>query len=220
MLIPGFGPEFAALHECRAADWQLAVEAALTDLQQKYKRTLVVGYSMGGGLSLYVAQRCRPSGLILLAPFWRVDGWFWASLPLLTRIFPRIKPFRLLRIDWLNTEARRGMANLLPDIDLEDPQARKVLGTMEFPTRVLIALKQVGLDAQRAVPGITSPVLVVQGVLDKTIQPAKTRELLRLLPGPSDYVELKAGHDLANPEAPAWAKLEREILDFAAQIAA
>lgn len=220
MLVPGFGTEFSSIHQCQAADWQAAVEKALMDLREKYPVTLLVGYSMGGGLCLHVAARCQPTGLILLAPFWQIGGWFWASLPVLTRLFPKIRPFRILRSDWLGAETRRGLTNLLPEVDLDDPQTRKILADIEFPTRVLIALRQVGNDARQAAPEIKTPVLVLQGARDRTVRPADTRELLQILPGPSSYIELPAAHDLTHPESPAWPELKRAILSFAAQISA
>jgi hypothetical protein len=39
--------------------------------------------------------------------------------------------------------------------------------------------------------------------------------LVAALPAGTNYVKVRAGHDLAEPTSPGWAEVERAVLDFA-----
>ena len=84
-LLPGFGADFPALAHKRHTDWHAAVDSALKTLQQRYHRVVIAGNSMGGR-SPCAAATHRADGVVLFAPFWRVDSW-------LDRLYPVANAF-------------------------------------------------------------------------------------------------------------------------------
>ncbi|MBN1218259.1 MAG: alpha/beta hydrolase [Anaerolineae bacterium] len=61
---------------------------------------------------------------------------------------------------------------------------------------------------------VNVPTLVVQGTQDETVPAARTRRLLRRLPGPVRYHEVKTGHNLIRLEDPGWPYVEQTVLAF------
>ena len=55
LLLPGFGPQFSELQEKKMEDWIQVIDAALEAMFRDYHPVLLVGYSMGGGLSIQAA---------------------------------------------------------------------------------------------------------------------------------------------------------------------
>ncbi len=66
-VLSGHGTTPAALSWVRYQDWLDDVEQALQKVQKEYETVFVAGLSMGGALSLYLAQRYQFTGLICLA---------------------------------------------------------------------------------------------------------------------------------------------------------
>lgn len=218
LLLPGFGSQFGEVSRYKASDWLAAIRSALQELQKSHPFTLLIGFSMGGGLSLQTAVQQPPDGLVLLAPFWQTTGWFWATMPLFKHIFPRIKPFRALKIDLSNPETRQGIGRFLPGADLDDPQVVAAIRDFEFPLSVLDELRQVGKGTAEAVGQLKTPSLVIQGAKDDWVRPPATQELVRKASISMRYVEVDGAHDLPNPEKPAWEQVCVEILRFAGEI--
>jgi carboxylesterase len=215
LLLPGFGPEIASLGERKAAEWLTAVDANLAELQASASQVLLVGYSMGGALSLLAASQRKVDRLAILAPFWRTSGWFWSGLPLFKRLFPSIRPFRLFKMDLNDPQAQASLGKFLPGADLSDPQVQQSIREFEFPIGVLDELRQVGRMAFRSTAQIQAPTLVIQGSQDDWVKPAATRRLLQRLPASLRYLELPAAHDLVNPEKPAFQDIRQALLAFA-----
>ncbi|UCF97314.1 MAG: alpha/beta fold hydrolase, partial [Spirochaetaceae bacterium] len=120
ILLPGFGSQFAEILERRHADWIEAVENALKELRQKYTPILLIGYSLGGALSLSAAARLKPDGLVLLSPFWRLGTPLQRLMGMVLRPFlPRY--FRpLQKADFNDHSLRQSLPEFFPDVDLDD----------------------------------------------------------------------------------------------------
>lgn len=215
LLLPGFGPDIHTLPQRRMEDWANAARAALSDLQQRHRRTLLVGHSMGGGLSLQVAADLQPNGLVLLAPFWRFDRWLWKTLPVLRLFVRNVRLFAVQKLDFSDARTRRELGLFLPGADLDDPQIQAAVRRFSLPTRVFNEARRVGLAGHQRAPDVRSKTLVLQGSYDNLVTPALTRQLIMALPTPPRYVEVAEGHLINECEKPGWPIVQREVLELA-----
>ncbi len=216
LLLPGHGAQIDTLFERRWPEWVEAVQTALANLPQNEQPSLLVGYSFGAALALQAALARPPSALVLLAPFWQLGRpWQqWLGF-LLSPLFRRIRPFQ--KADFSNPQVRQGVSNMLPGIDLDDPEIQQTLRDLSILTRLLEQLYMVGRTAYRLAPQSNVPTLIVQGLHDNVVTRQQTHRLLRRLPGPLRYQEVASGHTMIYPHDPGWPLLERTVLDFAMQ---
>ncbi|MBL8147137.1 MAG: alpha/beta fold hydrolase [Anaerolineae bacterium] len=217
-LLPGFGKEVTTLPDRRMEDWAAVIRAALSELQQRHPRTLLVGHSLGGGLALQLAAELQPDGLALLAPFWTVDVWLWRTLPILHYFARNIRVFSLHELDFNDPETRRGLATFLPGADLDDPAMQQAILQFSLPTRLFNQARRAGQAGHQRAPEIRSKTLVLQGSQDKLVTPALTRKLIMALPTPPRYVEVAGEHLINDDESPSWPIVQREVLDLAAAL--
>ncbi len=67
--LPGHGTSVGEMTTTTWADWSSAAESAFVELAERCERVAVVGLSMGGSLSAYVAERHpEVAGLVLINP--------------------------------------------------------------------------------------------------------------------------------------------------------
>lgn len=218
ILLPGFGAQIETLPQRRWSEWREAVLEALAALQPDHAPLLLLGHSMGGAVSLTAAARFPVDGLILLAPYWRTRGPLWALLPVLKHLFPRLKPFRMMKTEIDDPRLLENIRDFLPEVDLSDPQTMAAIREFEVPVAMFDELRQVGRAAWRAAPKVTCPTLVLQGTEDATVHPADTRRLARRLGGTVAYRQVRTGHDLVFVEGAGYAEVRSLILDFASRL--
>jgi carboxylesterase len=214
LLLPGHGAQIETLFNHGHADWVAAVRGALSNLQQDPQPVLLVGYSLGAALALQTAVANRPTALVLLAPFWQLGTTWqqWLGF-LLKPIFRRMRPFQ--KADFTNPQVRYGLGNLLPGIDLNDPEVQQTLRDLTIPTHIFAELHAVGRAAYRLAPQVALPTLIIQGLHDEVVRPELTRRLLQRLPGPLHYEEVPSGHFMIHPDDAGWPNLEQAVLQFA-----
>jgi len=207
MLLPGFGPDLDSLADRQVGDWTQAIEVAMGRLHQRHAPVVILGYSLGGALALATALQTRPDGLILFSPFWRFEHILWKLLPVMRLITPRIQPFRLFEPDFTHPEMRKGMAEFMPDLDLDDPAVQEGIRNFAIPMGMLGEIRQAGRLSERAVEDITLPALVFQGWQDQLVPPRQTRQLFQSYAGALRYLELEAGHDLIADTSVSWSQV-------------
>ena len=216
LLLPGFGAQIDTLFERHFSEWVAAVEETLVDLQKQYDVVLLAGYSMGAALAIQAAASRSPTGLILLAPFWKLASQWQQLVSLLLKPFiHQVRPLK--KADFTDPNIRRGVSNLLSDIDLDDPDVQQALRELSIPVSMFEQLHRVGQAAFDLAPQIRIPILIVQGTEDEVARLDSTRRLLQQFPGPLNYVEVAGGHDLVRSDQPTWSRLEHTVLDFAQQ---
>jgi len=218
ILLPGFGAEIETLGSRTPVDWVESVRLAALDLQRDHSPLLLIGNSMGAALCLQVVAHnadLHPAGLILLSPFWRVGHVLWRMLPVLRFVFPQIRPFGLVKMDFSDPQVRKSIHNFMPDVDLDDVKVQQALRTFSIPMKLLNHIRTVGNAAHRFAPQITCPTLIVQGTDDELVSPKMTRTLMQRFAVAPRYVEVRGGHDVVNPKAASWPAVERAVLDFA-----
>ena len=215
ILLPGFGPEISTLHQRRAEDWLLAICEALVSLKREYAHVLLVGYSMGGALSMQAAAIEPPSALVLLAPFWKINNVLWAMLPAIRRVVPEVPIFSMYKLDLDDPHIRAELHNFAPDVDANDPQTRRAVREYRLPLSILDEVRAAGLAGYDAATRIYTRTLIIQGTRDDLVLPALTRRLAKRFPRYMEYVEISADHLLTNPQAAAWPDIRQSIVDFA-----
>ena len=218
LLLPGFGAEFSTLGHKQHTDWDAAIDAALTDLRQRYACVVIAGNSFGGALALRAAAAHPVDGVVLFAPFWRVDTWLEGLLPVAARAFPHIRPFA--RADFADPRLRTELGHFLPAADFDDPAVQAGIRQLTLPTRVLGQVRRAGQVGYLAARTVAAPVLIFQGRRDPLVKPRLTQRLAQQLPNLAGYLEIDGEHDLVRGAAPDWPVVTTVLHAFAAQIAA
>ena len=194
LLLPGFGPDIARLGEMTRATWLDAASRAWAEVRAAHETAVLIGYSMGGALALRLAAAAPPAALVLLAPFWRLEGWQFKLLPVLKHVIRPFAPFQ--KADFDDPAVRGQLGGLAPGLDLDDPATQQFLREqVRLPLGVLDEVRRLGLEAYDAAPGVDTPTLILQGSRDTTVTAANTRQLAARLPGPTHYCEVPGDHD-------------------------
>ncbi|MCX7608702.1 MAG: lysophospholipase [Anaerolineales bacterium] len=218
ILLPGFGAQIETLPQRRWTEWREAVIEALVALRRDHAPLLLIGHSMGGAVALTAAACLPVDGLILLAPYWRRRGVLWALLPVLKHLFPRVKPFHLMKTELDDPRLLNHIRDFLPEVDLTDPQTIASIRDFEVPVSMFDELRKIGMAGWHAAPKVACPTLIIQGSEDVTVHPEDTCRLAQRLRGPVRRLEVRAAHELVFAESSAFPQVREVVLEFAAQI--
>ncbi len=218
LLLPGFGSDLDTLPLRHAEDWARAVREALLELRAEHSPVMLVGISMGAALSLRVVEETPIDGLVILAPFWRLSSVVWPLLPILCKLIPSLKPFRLVKVDYHDANVRMILEKFFPRFNPDNPQAQRKMRDFTLPTGMFNEIRRAGQAAYRAAAQVHIPVLIVQGIKDELARTRMTRQLLKRYAGPVRYAEISAAHNLLDTTQPVWAQVRSLILEFAGRL--
>ncbi len=214
ILLPGFGAGIARLATVRRTEWLEAANRAWDDVCGRHKRTILLGYSMGGAVAIHLAARRSPNRLILLAPFIRIADRRAIALPLLQHVMKEFKPYE--KADFNSPQVRWDFQHIDPEIDLSDPALQERLRReATIPTSSLVQLQLMSRAAARVARRTTAPTLIVHGARDTISRPADTRRLARQLAGPHTLTEIEADHMLPFDDRPWWPMVRDLVARFA-----
>ncbi len=217
-LLPGFGRQIETIFERRYPEWIESVRQALVEMRRNHRPVLLAGFSMGAAVCLNAARLEAPDGLVLISPFWKLSGRIWSLLPLISRLFPTIQPFRLIKLNFNDPEMRRGMELFMPEADLDDPGIQQGIRDFRVPVRIFAEIQKVGQLSSEAGRRVNLPTLVIQGRQDELVRTSQTRSLLARLAGPVTYQEFEAAHNLLEPGRPAWEGVQNVTNRFGEEI--
>ncbi|MEV2279382.1 alpha/beta fold hydrolase [Nocardiopsis sp. NPDC049922] len=162
-LLPGHGTRWQDMNLTTSDDWYAAVERALLDLASRCEEVFVMGLSMGGALTLRLAQE-HPHlvrGAVVVNPSLVVED---VRLPL-------VAPFRGLA------------ARIMPSTpgltsDVAKPGEREG-GYTRTPTAAAATLPKLWRAVQEGMSGLRAPILAYRSPQDHVVGPRSLRMLAR-----------------------------------------
>ena len=165
-LLPGHGTAPADLQNVTWRDWYAEVDAQLDAMLISCKRVYLVGLSLGGALSLYVAARRSDD----------VAGVVAMSAPI---FLPRPLGFVLnrmrRRIPYMKKRFR----------DIQDPVARaNHVNYMSAPVDAIASLVEFLPLVRASLPQVKAPALIIRARRDHVVPPASSRYIYRRLGSP------------------------------------
>lgn len=218
-LLPGFGPDLERLRSITLDDWLRSAGDAWRETRHDARRTVLVGFSMGGALATALAATDPPDQLVLLAPHWRIADPRAIVLPILKHVKQEFQIFA--DADFSDPGVRRALAEANPGADLDDPDVQeRFRQEATIPTSALDELRRAGVLAAKRAAQVRVPTLVVQGRDDQTSLPRHTRRLASRLGGNVTLEEVAGDHLLVDRSHPAWPAVHDLVTGAAVPIGA
>jgi esterase/lipase len=157
-LLPGHGTRWQDCNASTHSQWTTAVEQAFDELAADCDRVFVAGLSMGGTLSLRLAELRGDdvAGLVLVNPSLLTERLDAKLLPLLARITPSWAPIAS---------------------DIKKPGITE-LAYPKLPTRAVMQLRQLWAATRADLGRIAVPLLTFRSRVDHVVEPASGKALL------------------------------------------
>ncbi|TCP55120.1 carboxylesterase [Tamaricihabitans halophyticus] len=156
--LPGHGTSWQECNRSRWPDWYECVRAELAALRGKYAEVYVFGQSMGGTLTLRLAQQYGPlvSGIALVNPSVLTTRLDAKLLPVASRLVPSLA----------------GIAG-----DIAKPGVRE-LSYDRLPLRAATSLARLWRLVRRDLPLVTQPLLMLHSTVDHVVEPVNAQVVL------------------------------------------
>ncbi|NJN15223.1 MAG: alpha/beta fold hydrolase [Oscillochloris sp.] len=180
--LPGHYGDPAALAVINWHDWLGAVQSAYRYMLSRCTTVSLVGFSLGGALSILIAAQQPPRRLVLLATPLAInaDPWIVAGLPLARYTMPWFYPFE--RADFADPQVRAQILARQPDADLDDPELQTYLRRhIRISTGAIDELRRTLSAARTALPHVQTPVLVMHGRDDDIALPQSAQTIFRTI---------------------------------------
>jgi carboxylesterase len=211
LAIPGMGPDIDRLSAMTNRQWRETILGDYEPIWRRYRRTILVGYSMGGAAVIQMAARYAPDLVILLAPFSRINDRRAHFLPVARHVMKDVQ--LLAHLDFEDPWVREWFRVVMPDVDLDDPQMlRLIRDETGIAAPVIDELRKFGAMARRDAAAVKAPVVVVQGHQDTVVSPASTRALIDRFPNLRAYHEIPGDHLLPMSGSATWPEVKSLVL--------
>jgi carboxylesterase len=218
LLLPGFGVDINSLPDRTYSDWLSAVLNALNRHRKHYEKVVLVGFSMGGAISIQASVSTNIDHLLLLAPFWKINNILWTMLPAIKWIIPKFQPFRIFKPDFNDPEVRSVISDWLPSVDVDDPIIQKQIREFTVPTLTINQIRIAGNHARQSIDKINVPATIIQGRQDEAVLPHLTQILVDNMTTDVNYILVDGDHNLTEIRKPYWENVKPLIRQFASQI--
>ena len=196
--LPGHGTSIEDMLETGWSDWSAHAEGAYNDLAARYDKIVVAGLSMGGTLTVWLAERHPEiAGIVLVNP----------------AIEPPAESFR---------EMLRGIldsgSTVMPAVgnDIADPD-RTELAYDVTPVPCLLSLCEADDEIGAALGTIECPVLLMNSPQDHVVPPSSSDLLASSVSGPVERVTLEHSFHVATLDYDKD-EIERRAVEFAAKV--
>ncbi|TWT15551.1 carboxylesterase [Reyranella sp. CPCC 100927] len=197
--LPGHGTTVEDMAHYTWRDWTAAADDAYRALAEKTDGVIVAGLSMGGTLTLWLAQRYpQIRGIVLINPAAEVDDF--------SALGDGVKAMIA------------GGQQFMPGVagDIADPDSKE-LGYDRVPLAGMASLIDGLRTLKPALPQIKMPALLLHSVQDHVV-PAGSPKLLReTLGGPVDYVALQKSYHVATIDYEG-AEINQRAVAFAERV--
>lgn len=152
-LLPGHGTSWEDLHLRTSEDWRGSVETAYEELAARTEEVFLVSLSFGSALALDFAARHpgKVAGLVSLAGMVFTKDPRRHLAPLIAKMVKSIP----------------GVGN-----DIADPDNRIEIAYDRIPPKATLQMLGQCERAKRALPQVTSPILIMHGRQDHTVHPS------------------------------------------------
>lgn len=175
--LPGHGTRWQDMNRTRWQDWYGELERAFDDLRARCESVFVMGLSMGGTLSLRLAEQ-RPdqvAGLVLVNASIASQDKRMKALPVLKHVLPSLP----------------GIASDIKKDGVEELAYDKV------PLKALASLRQAWDVVHADLGSIRCPVLVYRSAQDHVVEPLSARLLLDGISAPIEERVLENSYHVA-----------------------
>ena len=177
-LLPGHGTEISDMLPTRWKDWSDAADAAYTELVARSDSVVVVGLSMGGMLSVWLAERHPEIAAIAVVN------------PLLAP--PDADTIALVESMIENDEeVAPGIGS---DIAMDGAVESAYPG---LPLRAALSLFAAAAEVEADLESVTCPVLVFTSLQDHVVDPVSSEFLVARAKGPVEQVKLERSFHVA-----------------------
>ena len=167
--LPGHGTRWQDLNLTRWEDWYSEVERSFDRLKATCDTVFVMGLSMGGSLSLRLAEQRGDdvAGLVIVNPAVHSEHPLWFALPVLRLVVP----------------AFPGIASDVKKAGVEESAYDKT------PLKAVYSLSQLWGLVKQDIAKVTQPVLLYRSAEDHVVEPSNGAWLMSHLPG-TDVTEV------------------------------
>lgn len=198
--LPGHGTSLEDMATTRWDDWITAAEKAYLDLAGRVDRVAVIGLSMGGTISAWLA-----------ASHPEVAG--------VVAINAAVEPAGDAFVDMLRQTRDQGV-QFAPGVgnDVADPEVTE-LAYDQFPVDALLSLVEAQRDLAPRLAEIRCPVLVITSRQDHVVTPANSDFLASAVTGPVERVWLERSYHVATIDFDRD-EIVKRALEFASRAAA
>jgi len=199
-LLPGHGTAIEDMLDTDWGDWSSAAEAAYQDLCARSERVVVAGLSMGGTLTLWLAERHpEVAGIVLVNP----------------AAEPPADSFR---------EMLQGILDsgnpTMPAVgnDIADPDQTE-LAYDSTPVAPLLSMLEAGDEIAALLGSIECPVLLMNSPQDHVVPPSSSELIAERVSGPLERVTLERSYHVATLDYDKD-EIERRAVEFANKVTA
>jgi len=157
-LLPGHGTRWQDMARTGWRDWYGAVDEAFGDLRSRCALVFVMGLSMGGTLTLRLAEErgAEVAGAVTVNPSLTTERWDARIAPLIARIRPSVP----------------GISSDIKAAGVHEVAYGRV------SVRAFLSLMELWKVTVPDLPRIVSPVLTFRSVIDHVVEPSSGRLLL------------------------------------------